>query len=324
MLAVLLKAFTDSPGSLRATEVPEPALQPGEVLVRIEAAGINPSDLLNIKGGFDHTELPRIVGRDFAGRVVDGPPHLLERDVWGSGGGELGYTRDGTHAEFLALPEDAVALRPQPLDAEHAAAAGVPYVTAWHALVERSGLTRNRWVIVSGAAGAVGTAALQIVRYAGSRSVALLKDESELERLDRVKPDAVAFSTKNDLESVVKKATGGAGAEIALNTVGSPIFPVLMAALSLGGRMAIISGVAGREVNLDLMNLYRRDISLVGVNSANLTAAQSARVLTEMHAAFETGQIRPPGIGPRFPLSRANEAYEAAAAPNSKVVLVTK
>ncbi len=324
MLAVLLKEFTDSPGSLRAAEVSKPAPGPGEVLVQVDAAGINPSDLLNIKGGFDHTELPRIVGRDFAGRVVEGPPHLLGRDVWGSGGGELGYTRDGTHAQFVVLPQDAVALRPEGLNVDRAGAAGVPFVTAWHALIERAGLTRNLWVVVSGAAGAVGSAALQIVHFAGSRSVALLKDESELPRLDRSRAAAVAFANKNDLEAVVKEATGGAGCEIALNTVGSPIFAALAAALGRGGRMAIISGAGGREVQLDLMSLYRRDLSLIGVNSANLTAAQCARILTEMSAGFESGQIRPPPVGPRFPLSRANEAYSAAAAATSKVVFVAE
>jgi NADPH:quinone reductase-like Zn-dependent oxidoreductase len=171
--AVQLKEFTQSPGSVTVSEVPQPSPRPGEVLVRVEAAAINPSDLVNIRGGFPMTKLPRVIGRDFAGRVVQGPPHLLDRKVWGAGGSDLGLTRDGTHAELIALPEDAVALRPHSLSSEDAAASGIPYITAWLALVERAAIKRGDWVLVSGAAGSVGTAAVEIARYVGARAIAL-------------------------------------------------------------------------------------------------------------------------------------------------------
>lgn len=320
MLAVLLREFTDKPETVAASEVPKPAPGAGEVLVAIEAAAINPSDLVNMRGGFSHTKLPRVIGRDFAGRVVKGPPHLQAREVFGSGGGELGYTRDGTHAQFLALPEDAIALRPAALSVEQAASAGVPFVTAWHALVERANITRDAWVLISGAAGAVGTAATQISHYAGAHVIALIKDASETELLDRTKISAVASSNAGDLEEVVRKATGGNGCDIALNTVGSPIFPALLSSLRKHGRMVVISAVAGREVTLDLRNFYRSELTLIGVDSASLSASESARMLTEMTAAFESGQIKPPQVSARFPLEHANLAYEAAAKPNSKVV----
>src|SRR5579871_523977 len=243
MLAVRLHKFTNSPSSVKPEQVSKPSAGDGEVVVQIDAAGINPSDLINIRGGFDHTVLPRIVGRDFAGRVVEGPAHLLGRDVFGSGGGELGFTHDGTHAEFVVLDENAITLRPPSLSPEEAAIAGIPFVTAWHALVERSQLTRGAWVLVSGAAGAVGNAAVQIAHYAGAQVVALVKDASEDELLDREKVAAVARSDEQNLDAVVREATDGKGCDIALNTVGSPIFHELLAALRDEGRMAIISGV---------------------------------------------------------------------------------
>lgn len=322
MLAVRLVEFTNTPGAVHPGVFPRPVPANGQVLVEVKAAGINPSDLLNIRGGFDHTVLPRIVGRDFAGRVVEGPAHLRERDVFGSGGGELGYTVDGTHAQFLVLDQGAVALRPPSLPVDLAATAGVPFVTAWHALVERAHLSRDAWVIVSGAAGAVGNAAIQIAHYAGAHVVALVKDDSELPLLDRGKIAGVAHSDKGDLGEVVRKATGGEGCDIALNTVGSPIFHELLDALRLGGRQAVISGVGGREVTFDLKNLYRRDYSVIGVNSANLTAVQSAQMLTEMSAGFDSGQMQPQRITDRVPLERANDAYAKAEAANSKVVLL--
>jgi NADPH:quinone reductase-like Zn-dependent oxidoreductase len=323
--AVLLKEFTDSPGSVTVSEVPQPSLQPGEVLVRIEAAAINPSDIANIRGSFPHTNLPRIIGRDFGGRVVEGPPHLLDREVWGSGGSDLGFTRDGTHAEYIALPEDGAALRPPRLSAEDAASSGIPYITAWMALIERAQIRRDDWVLISGAAGSVGGAAVQIAHYAGARIIALVLNESERKSIDTNKIAAVAQSDNNDLEQVVHEATDGRGCDVALNVVGAPIFSQLLAALAPRGRMAIISGAGGRTVErFDLMDLYRRDLSLVGVNTAgeSFTTVETAKILRELHAAFQAGQIEPVRCTARFPLDEAPEAYaRVARTAGEKVVL---
>lgn len=326
MRAVQLREFTESPGSVTVSEIPQPSPGPGEVLVRIEAAAINPSDVVNIRGGFPMTKLPRVIGRDFAGVVVQGPRHLIDRKVWGAGGSDMGLTRDGTHAEYIALPEGAVALRPPNLSPEDAAASGIPYVTAWLALVERARMTRGDWVLVSGAAGSVGAAALEIVHYAGARAIALVKDADERATLDARTIAAVAQSDARDVERVVRETTGGHGCDIALNVVGAPIFAPLMACLADRGRMAIVSGAAGRIVdNLNLFDLYRRDLALLGINTANpaFTAVETARILTELHAAFETAQVAPIRPTARLPLDRAPQGYaRIAQTAGEKIVLV--
>src|SRR4029077_124566 len=96
---------------LRVTDRPEPRVNPGEVLVQVEAAGINPSDIASAEGRFPGAVLPRIIGRDFAGRIVKGPDEFVGAEVWGTGG-DLGITRDGTHAEYIAIPEEVVTRRP--------------------------------------------------------------------------------------------------------------------------------------------------------------------------------------------------------------------
>src|SRR5277367_5399491 len=93
---------------LKVSEVPVPSIGSGDVLVKIEASGINPSDLGSVLGRFPTAMLPRIVGRDFAGKVVEGPGDVIGAEVWGSGG-DLGILRDGTHAEYVVLPRQAVA-----------------------------------------------------------------------------------------------------------------------------------------------------------------------------------------------------------------------
>lgn len=308
--------------ALSATDVPVPTPGNGEVRVAIEAAGINPSDVGSAEGRFANAPLPRILGRDFAGRVVDGPKELVGTDVWGSGG-DLGITRDGTHAEFLILPQNAVAVRPRNLSVEEAASVGVPFVTAWIALVDAGRLERGEWVVVSGAAGAVGGAAIEIATARGAQVIALVLNADEAARLDTTKVKAVSQSDRNDLVDVVRSATTGRGAQLALNGVGSVIFQPMLESLADGGRLVVYSTAAGRDVTVDLFDLYRRRLQLVGVNTGVVDAAWGARILGELTPLFESGAVRPPRIAARYPLSQAAKAYDAVAhgAPG-KVVLI--
>src|SRR5258708_22606091 len=110
----------------RELALPAP-LATGQVLVAVEAAGVNPSDLGSIAGAFPHSPLPRIVGRDFAGRVVEGPPDLQGAAVSGSGG-DLGTSRDGTVADYIVFQENQVSRPPASLSAQEARAAGCPFL----------------------------------------------------------------------------------------------------------------------------------------------------------------------------------------------------
>src|SRR5215217_8420009 len=124
MQAILIERFGDPSELLRPVEVPRPDPGEGEVLVEVHAAAVNRSDVLNARGSFLFTTLPRIPGRDFAGVVVEGPQELLGKEVWGTGGGDLGFIRDGSHARYLAVPANAVALKSSTLSLEEAAASG--------------------------------------------------------------------------------------------------------------------------------------------------------------------------------------------------------
>jgi NADPH:quinone reductase len=310
------------PTELEARTIDVPPLRSGEVRVAIQAAGLNPSDVVSVEGRFPGAPLPRILGRDFAGQVVEGPPELEGREVWGTGG-DLGIWRDGTHAELITLPREAVALRPRNLSAEEAGAAGVPFITAWVTLVEQGHLQSGEWVIVAGAAGSVGWAACQLAVARGARVIALVRNGEQEARLDQSKVAAVAHSDRQDLVAVVREATGGRGADLALNGVGAPVFQPLLEALADGGRLSVYSAAAGREVTLDLFNLYRRRLSLIGINTVALPASEGARVLTELGPLFETNALRPHPVLERFALSEASRAYQRVAhgAP-ARVVLI--
>jgi NADPH2:quinone reductase len=308
--------------ALAPREVPTPTRGPGEVLIEVQAAAINPSDIVSAEGRFAKNVLPRTLGRDFAGRVIEGPAELVGVDVYGSGG-DLGIRRDGAHAEFVVLPSNAIAVRPPNLTAEQAAAIGVPFVTAWTAVIGTGHLVAGEWVIVSGAAGAVGGAATQIAAAHGGNVIALVKDDTEAARLDQHQVAATARSDRNDLVDVVRAATKNHGANLALNGVGAAIFQPMLDALANGGALVVYSAAGGREITLDLLTFYHRRLRLLSVDTVAEDAVRCARILTELTPLFESGALRPLPILERYPLSDAARAYArvAAGAPG-KIVLI--
>src|ERR1019366_8029785 len=132
MRAVVIHQF-GKPNVLRPEEVPTPQPPGDEVLVQIRAAAINPSDVKNVAGTMHGTTLPRIPGRDFSGVVIGGSGEIGQ-EVWGTGG-DIGFTRDGSHAEYILLPRTAVTAKPAALSMEAAGNAGLTFVTAWSAMV---------------------------------------------------------------------------------------------------------------------------------------------------------------------------------------------
>ena len=161
MRAVRFEAFGD-PSVLQVVEVAAPAKNEGMALVRVMAASINPSDVKNVAGAMRQTTLPRIPGRDFAGVVEAGPAEWIGAEVWGTGG-DAGFTRDGTHAELIAVPVASLRRKPDTLSFDEAASVGVNYMAAWCGL-EAASLKAGETVLLIGAGGGVGGAAAQIAR----------------------------------------------------------------------------------------------------------------------------------------------------------------
>ena len=143
-------------------------MQQAKVLVKVHAAGVNRSDVAAALGRMPQAVWPRTPGRDWAGVVVDGPADVIGREVFGAGG-DLGITRDGTHATHLVLPREAAVEKPAALTLEEAGALGVPFVTALEGF-HRSGMPKpGEVVLVLAANGMVGQAAAQIAAMHGAR-----------------------------------------------------------------------------------------------------------------------------------------------------------
>src|SRR5438045_1602977 len=178
MRAVMIHKFGE-PKDLRVEEVPTPVPGDGEVLVEVRATSINPSDVKNVTGAMHGTTLPRVPGRDFAGVVASGPRDLVGCEVFGTGG-DVGFTRDGSHAQFILLPTNAVTPKPARLSMDQAGSAGLTFVTAWSALVTAAAVGAGDVAVIIGASGGVGSAAVQIAKARGARVIGAVRNDADL------------------------------------------------------------------------------------------------------------------------------------------------
>jgi NADPH:quinone reductase len=266
--------------------------------------------VLNARGSFPFTTLPRIPGRDFAGIVVEGPRELVGTEVWGTGGGELGFTRDGTHAQYIVLPKAAVVPKPDSLSLEEAAASGLAYVTAASALLELGGVRAGETVLVTGAAGGVGSAAVRIARWKGAHVIGAIKDDSERETAQRVGVEMIVDASREAVSEATMAATDGRGVELILDAVGGPLFEPSLNSLGEKGRMVVITTTPGeRRVSFDLLDFYRKGLRLFGLMTSFWDAEGSAAVLKDLLPGFDEGVLRAPTIAERYPLERVETAY---------------
>jgi NADPH2:quinone reductase len=302
---------------LAVSDMPTPARRPDEVLIAVRAAAVSPFDVKNVTGFIPLTTWPRVPGRDYAGVVVDGPSALMGKEVWGTGG-TLGLTRDGTHAEYLIVPEDAVREKPSALDFGQAASIGVSYSAAWLGLVRAANVASGEVVLIVGASGSVGRAAAQIARWRGARVIGADRISSEAGVFD----DQVNTATQ-DLAKTVRELTNGVGADVAFDTVGGPLFNATLGSLRHRGRHVIISSVGERRVSFDLLDFYHQELTLYGIDTVKYDPRASADLLDELRAGFETSALTPPAVL-SFPLHAAADAYRAVqdGTAGAKVVLV--
>jgi NADPH:quinone reductase-like Zn-dependent oxidoreductase len=302
------------PSVLRIEEVAIPEPGEGEALVRVQAAAINPSDIADVLGRFEKTTLPRTPGRDFAGVVVKGKRHEGE-EVWGSSP-NLGIVRDGSHAEYVVVPVEALSRKPKGLSMAQAAAIGVPFLTAWTSVVSAAQLQRGETILIVGAAGAVGQAAAQIAKWKQARVIGA--DITS----DPIPGTESAVNTKTeDLRERVLELTARRGVDVVFDTVGGAMFEPALRSLASGGRQVVISSAGEPRVSFNLMDFYHNASRLIGVDSYGLTAQQAGEIADTLRPGFETGVLRPSPIE-IVPFENAVEAYNRVAARQAKAKLV--
>jgi NADPH:quinone reductase len=269
--------------------------------VELHAAAINPSDVKNVAGAFK-ASLPRVPGRDYAGVVVAGDG-WSGKQVWGSGAG-FGVSRDGSHAQYVVVSLDGLSEKPSGLSMEEASAVGVPFLAAWSGLVQAANIRAGETVLVVGAHGAVGRAAIQIARWKKANVIGadIFAAPSEADFFINAKIE--------DLPTEVRALTGGKGADVALDAVGGPMFEPSLKSLRTGGRQAAIASIGNGRVEFSLIDFYHKNLSLIGVDTVKLSDRAIAEIMDALRAGFEGGYLRPSPVQ-TWSLDQRIDAYTA-------------
>jgi NADPH:quinone reductase len=314
-----MRAATIRDGSVVVEEHPDPEPGSGELLVRVRAAGLNGADILQRKGAYPAPPgSPQdIPGMEFAGEVVALGPGVLRFE---EGDRVMAIVGGGAQAELVTVHERAAMPVPDALD--WPAAGGFPevFTTAHDALFTQAGLQAGERLLVHGAAGGVGTAAVQLGRAVGATVTATVRNEAmraEVERLGATR--AIAPEGFEDHGPF----------DVVLELVGGPNMPGNLKALEIGGRIAVIGIGAGPKTELSLVALMGKRARIHGSTLRARPLEQKAdaarRVERHVLPLVESGAITVP-IAETFPLDRAQDAYErfAAGGKLGKVALLVR
>jgi len=301
-----------TPEVLEYVDVPTPDVEADAALVRVHGASVNPSDVKNVAGHFSQTTLPRIPGRDFSGVVEQGPLAWQGVEVWGTGG-DIGFVRDGTHAQYVKVPVAALVRKPAALDHAQASAIGVNFVVAWLGVMDYAQLREGETIAVIGAGGGVGGAVTQIAKSLGCRIIGIDRHPIDAsspagKRIHAFVPfDGHTVAAMRSLEDLAD------GADVVFDSVGGVAFETALGLAKRRGRVVEISATGKRRVDFDLIDFYHNETQLLGADSAKLGAVESARLMQAVARGFDAGKFDAPVIAHRYPLAQGREAYEAVA-----------
>ena len=321
MKAVLCKQF-GPPDSLVVEEVPSPRAGPGEAVISVKAASLNFPDVLIIQNKYQFKPpLPFSPGSELAGVVKE-----VGTGVQGFRPGDkvIAFTTYGAFAEEVKTEASRLVPLPEKMDFVAGAAFLLTYATTDHALRDRGALAAGETLLVLGAAGGVGLAAIEIGKVLGARVIACASSEEKLAVCRSHGADATINYAAEDLRERIKALTDGRGVDVVYDPVGGPYTEPAFRSIAWRGRLLVVGFAAGEIPKLALNLALLKGASVVGVfwgDFARREPARFAESVRQLAKWYQEGRLRP-HISETFPLEKAAEALKQMAARQVKGKLV--
>jgi NADPH2:quinone reductase len=305
MRAYSLESF-DGPAALRLVDIPKPVVDEARVIVEVAAIGINFPDLLATKGQYQHRpELPFIPGCEVAGTVIDAP----EASRWNAGDRVAAFVWDSGYAERVsAVPAGLMAI-PDGVPFETGAALIVNYQTVHFALTRRGGLRSGETLLVTGAGGGIGSAAVQVGRGLGARVIGGVADREQAEVATNAGAHDILF-LEDGFSARARELAGGRGVDVVLDSLGDRFFGEALRALAPEGRILVVGFAAGEIPTLRVNRLLLRNASAVGVGWGAFLEVDpeiTTRAAADLSAMLAQGTVSPQ-IGARYSFDELPEA----------------
>lgn len=297
------------PEVLRAVERPTPEPGPGEVLVRVEAAGVNRPDIMQRLGKYP----PPPGASDIPGLEVAG---VVERadgsDRWRVGDRVCALLAGGGYAEYCSVP--AVQCLPIPKGMDSLTAAAIPetYFTVWTNLFQRGRLQPGEHVLVHGGTSGIGSTAIQLARALGSIVYATAGSDAKCKTCERIGASVAINYREKDFVAEIKSATGGRGVDVVLDIIGGDYLPRNIQCLALQGRLVQVGLIGGSEGALDLRSVLQNRLTITGSTLRPRTPDEKGAIARELEAhvwpLLERHEVAPV-VHTTFPLTAASEAH---------------
>ena len=320
MKALIVHALSDDLSGVALTDVPPPVRARGQLLVRVRAAALNYPDLLMTRGAYQlRPALPFTLGMEMAGEVVE-----ADADSGFSPGDRVvAGTRLGGFAETVAVEAATARLMPDGLGLAEAAAVGAAYVTAYVALVRLGRMRTGEWVLVHGASGGVGLAAVDLARALGAQVIATSRSANKRAAIEALHPGVVTLSAPG-FRDAVKDRTGG-GADLVFDPVGGDVFDESTRCIAFGGRLLVVGFTSGRIATAPTNIPLIKGFSIIGVRAGEQGRRFPEQGRADLDAVWRLahdGRIAP-RIHARLPLDQWRAAFDALAASThlGKIIL---
>ena len=310
MRALVVSQLAERFSGVGLRDVPEPVRKQGEVLVRIHAASLNFPDLLMTQGKYQFKpDPPFICGLEFAGEVIEADPD----SAFSPGDRVIGGSKTGAFAEMASVPEETLHPCPARLSYAEGAAMGAAYTTAYTGLIELSGLEEDQWVLVTGASGGVGLAAVDLAKAMGAKVIAASGVESKLAPIEALyHPDATILA-EGKFREQVGEITGGKLCDIVFDPVGGDVFDESTRCTAFAGKLVVVGFTSGRIAEIATNIPLIKGFSVVGLRAGEYARRRPERGLAIRQEVFrlaDSGRIKP-AIDRTLPLSEWREGFEA-------------
>jgi NADPH:quinone reductase len=319
MNAWLLKQ-TGGLDQLSLTQTPDPTPAPGEAVLSVELAALNPADRYLAEGQYPaRPTLPHILGRDGIGTIISLGPGVTQFKIGDRVlvlRSEIGVNRPGTFAQKVAVPVESLAPIPPGWTDEEAAGAALVYLTAYQALTLWGNLPPSL-VLVTGASGGVGVATLHLASAMGHTLIALSRSESKREKLKHLGASTVLDPT----DPTWRKQLNDRKVDLVIDNIGGPLFNDLLAAMAMHGKISAVGRLAGPVPQFNTASLFFRLIKIGGVHVGAYTPPQSQQAWSQIVSTLSRTNTRPI-IDSVFDFTNLQEAFaKLAEGPMGKVLL---